>query len=494
MREMGTVNMKNQKNLEKAERTLAVTLAGLYLLSMLILGAYNFPSADDYSMSLQAHLAYESGGFFAAVGAALAKTVRFYLTWTGYYSSAFLTIAQPFIYGEKLYALGVFIVLGTVTVSVYYFTDRLINGFLKAGRGLGVCIGSLLLLLIVHGMPAGEARVEGFYWYSGAVNYTVMCGLSFLFLGLMISAVTRGGRSGRTAIVLATILGTVLGGANYLTGLCLAIVCALVIVAATAAKRTASIAIPAAVFELGFIASCLAPGNRVRGSESEGYGAVKSVLLSLYYTLNLAFDEWVRWDIICILLIAGVLFAVIARRTSFRYPKPFLVLVFCYGLSSATITPILFVSGAAAAGRIQAVFWIHFISLLLFAEGYLIGWITKHLMKAEAAETTSAAGKALAALTVILMFGSVLCLIPNPGYYTGTEALREITSKEARQYREEMKGRLELLHSEEVQITMAPLSVQPELLFFSEVSDDPGDWINQAMTEYYHKDSIRVSR
>ena len=34
-------------------------------------------------------------------------------------------------------------------------------------------------------------------------------------------------------------------------------------------------------------------------------------------------------------------------------------------------------------------------------------------------------------------------------------------------------------------------TVQPNLLYFEDVSEDPGDWINQKMSEYYGKSSIR---
>ena len=67
-------------------------------------------------------------------------------------------------------------------------------------------------------------------WYCSAANYVLMYSQGLIFLGLLISAV-QDEKKGKKLydLVMATIMGFFIGGANYMTSLSVAILCALLV-------------------------------------------------------------------------------------------------------------------------------------------------------------------------------------------------------------------------------------------------------------------------
>ncbi len=112
-------------------KNLCVILTFLYVLSiipMLVIGIYNWPSVDDFSMALQPHQTFvQTGNFFATVWSAFTKTIYIYNNWVGYFFSSFLTCLSPSIFGERWSALNAAIVIGMLTYGVMYFFDALFH-------------------------------------------------------------------------------------------------------------------------------------------------------------------------------------------------------------------------------------------------------------------------------------------------------------------------------------------------------------------------------
>ena len=112
-------------NIKLNTKRLSIVFIAAYVLSlipMLVLGFYDFPSADDFSMALQPHQYYvQTGNFFGTIWAAVVKTIEIYNNWVGYYFSSFLTCISPSIFGEKWYFLVPFIIIMMVTYGVWYF-------------------------------------------------------------------------------------------------------------------------------------------------------------------------------------------------------------------------------------------------------------------------------------------------------------------------------------------------------------------------------------
>lgn len=532
---------------------LLIVIYALSLIPVLIIGKYDYPSADDFSMGLGTRLVYEAtGSLLAVAGKILSETVRYYRTWIGYFTSCLFTTVSPATFGEAWYALTPAVILLTLHVGVAVFFYVLMEKALGMNRYARRCMTVLALFLMVQRMPEGSLRVEAFYWYSGAGNYTLTFSAGLLYLAFYVLSVCGVRRKNRSLfLVLACIMGFLAGGGNYLSALSFAVVSVLFAVYLVKMKirqgensRMGRLCVigsllPAAFYLCGFAVSCLSPGNRIRGGEAEGYGALKSILLSLYYTLSYPMNQWMNWAVLLILALAGVIFwmgfAEIefsganakaggaadsetgggaqavqrscgaaapekagngAQAVQLGFTAPFPAAVLAYGIVSCVVTPALYAQGNMDAGRIQSTFWLHAVLVLLLLEWYLVGGLYRRFSKEQNASAASClrngAGGFVRAILLFFIVFSLLAVKGNPDFYTGTSAVSELLDGSAAQYGRENEERLRILKNPREQDAVLPrYTVQPNLLYFEDVSEDPGDWINQKMSEYYGKNSIR---
>ena len=511
---------------------LLIVIYALSLIPVLVIGKYDYPSADDFSMGLGTRLVYEAtGSLLAVAGKILSETVRYYRTWIGYFTSCLFTTVSPATFGEAWYALTPAVILLALHVGVAVFFYALMEKALGMNRYVRRCMTVLALFLMVQRMPEGSLRVEAFYWYSGAGNYTLTFSAGLLYLAFYVLSVCGVRSKNRSLfLVLACIMGFLAGGGNYLSALSFAVVSVLFAVYLVKMKtrqgensRMGRLCVigsllPAAFYLCGFAVSCLSPGNRIRGGEAEGYGALKSILLSLYYTLSYPLNQWMNWAVLLILALAGVIFWMGFAEIEFSganakaggaaasekageavqlgFTAPFPAAVLAYGIVSCVVTPALYAQGNMDAGRIQSTFWLHAVLVLLLLEWYLVGGLYRRFSKEQNASAVSClqngAGGFVRAILLFFIVFSLLAVKGNPDFYTGTSAVSELLDGSAAQYGRENEERLRILKNPREQDVVLPrYTVQPNLLYFEDVSEDPDDWINQKMSEYYGKNSIR---
>lgn len=531
---------------------LLIVIYALSLIPVLVIGKYDYPSADDFSMGLGTRLVYEAtGSLFAVARKILSETVRYYRTWIGYFTSCLFTTVSPATFGEAWYALTPAVILLALHVGVAVFFYALMEKALGMNRYVRRCMTVFALFLMVQRMPEGSLRVEAFYWYSGAGNYTLTFSAGLLYLAFYVLSICGVRSKNRSLfLVLACIMGFLAGGGNYLSALSFAVVS--VLFAVYLVKRKIGRLLPAAFYLCGFAVSCLSPGNRIRGGEAEGYGALKSILLSLYYTLSYPLNQWMNWAVLLTLALAGVIFwmgfAEIefsganakadsaaasekaeetvrgaaapekagngAQAVQLGFTAPFPAAVLAYGIVSCVVTPALYAQGNMDAGRIQSTFWLHAVLVLLLLEWYLVGGLYRRFSKEQNASAVSClqnapavsclrnasaasclrngAGGFVRAILLFFIVFSLLAVKGNPDFYTGTSAVSELLDGSAAQYGRENEERLRILKNPREQDAVLPrYTVQPNLLYFEDVSEDPDDWINQKMSEYYGKNSIR---
>ncbi len=198
----------------------------LLLIPVLLIGRYDAPSADDFSMGLGTRLTYEATGSVQAVlGKVLSETARYYRTWIGYFTSCLFTTVSPATFGEKWYALTPVIILLALHAGVIVFLYALMEKALGMNRWVRRCMTVLMLFLMIQLMPEGSLRVEAFYWWSGAGNYTLTFAVGLLYLAFLLLAAYADRKKTRTLfLVLACVSGFFAGGGNYLSSLSWAIV------------------------------------------------------------------------------------------------------------------------------------------------------------------------------------------------------------------------------------------------------------------------------
>ena len=477
------------------------------VIPLFIIAFYNVPSADDFTMAFEVHEAYlKTGSFLSAVAEAVHMGIWYYLNWTGYFFSDTLTALAPHVFGEGLYFLGSFIVLIIITSGIIFFTKQLLTRVLKVEDDMAGCITSVTYFVLIQCIPASAARCESFYWYSGAINYMFMLGVALLWLGAMIKHVTNE-ENKRYHLIWMSMLGFLLGGANYMTALSLAILslCILFIsvyglytkdktVRFTALKDIClklgalkRVATPSLFMLLGFLVSVVAPGNSNRSSAS-AYNPVKAIMISIYYTLEYMLGEWLTFPVICLLVIIVILMWRAAGKATevYDFGHPALFSVFCILLAAANITPPVYVTGNIEAGRIQGIFYVQSMLLLVLMLGYICGWLRRKV------ETREKSFEGAFAFTVaVFVIGSLIFIKVNPDTYTCTAALKDVANGSAATYKQEFDDRLILLKDDSKKdISLDSFSVRPSLLFFSDITKDKKNWLNEGVAEYYHKNSV----
>lgn len=512
-------------------KRLSMVMTVVYIISvmpLLVLGHFNWLSADDMSMAYEAHEYLISGGSaFGFIWEVLRITVDEYMNWVGYFFSATFSSLCPGIFGEKLYFLVVYEIIGILTLGVCYFFNALFVHGLRGDKHLANVAAMLTLIVITQSMPAGMARVEAFYWHSGAINYMSMFGFGLFWVGLLIRAVYDNAGKRRGKLIWACIWGFFLGGANYMTALELAIISVLVLII-LGLNRTSFIRlenlsdeqkkscnllwIPTCLNLLGFVVSCLAPGNRVRGAQTQGFGAIKSIMIAIYDVLDICVNKYTRWEVIVALMILAAVFWKLAEGLEHRFEHPFIFALFALGMTASNIVPPLFATANIEAGRIQSIIYGEYVVMMVLITFYVTAWVRQNVAGIDAVgiektksgcenkEKFSIEGNNefsvrtsawIFALVFILLFGSVLCIKADPHYYSFSSACTDIVSGDAATYRAENLNRLQTLKDSSVSdAVLDEYSVKPQMLFFSDIEEDTGFWINTVVARYYHKNSV----
>lgn len=339
--------------------------------------------------------------------------------------------------------------------------------------------------------------MEAFYWYNGAVFYTGFFTLSLFYFGLMLLCI-RAEQPLRRRIYtgLLCVFAIVLGGGNYVTALVSVLITALILVG-LAAKRNGGWKYPVLPLILlvgAFLVSMMAPGNQIRQANLESLDAMTAIRQALI-TAAVSIGDYL--DVLHLLVLAflGIVLWRIAGNTKFAFPMPLLVGVVSYGLFAAQYCPPLYAMNNTGPGRMQNIIYDSFLLLMMLNLFYVMGWIRSHyriLMKQKHAEAPHGYP---AGLLAVLGAAVLLCCanVPRDTPITGTRALQALRSGAAEQYYQEFQQRSVLLEDDmQKNVVLYTYTQRPYVLFFSDASEDPEDWRNQAMQAFYGKDQIVV--
>ena len=101
------------------------------------------------------------------------------------------------------------------------------------------------------------------------------------------------------------------------------------------------------------------------------------------------------------------------------------------------------------------------------------------------------AGKRMSVVCLLLLM-AVWVLTADKNTYTSISALRSLAKGEAEIFYEEAMERYALYTDEDLEeVAVAPYSAKPHLFSFDDLSEDPGNWLNLAVSNYYHKSSVK---
>lgn len=196
----------------------------LLMIPILRVSFYTHPSADDYSYGINTANVIKNEGIMEVFKGTIKTLNEFYSTWQGTYSAIILFSLNPSVFGNNMYFLTTFIIIGLLFIAMYYFLKQIINKFLKCDKKIfWICLLALFLLFI-ETMPD---KCQGLFWWNGASFYMIFLALEFLEWGLLVKRYFLGEKT-KLNYVLLSILIAIIGGGNYVTALQQIIILALI--------------------------------------------------------------------------------------------------------------------------------------------------------------------------------------------------------------------------------------------------------------------------
>lgn len=474
----------------------------LSLIPLLLLGRYNVMCVDDYDYGRQVHDTWlATGSLWQSIQTAWWQNMEFYRDWQGTYVSCFLMALCPmnFDYGAA-YVVPILMV-GVLATSTYALGRHVLHRWLGLDKA-GSCFVMFSVLFMFYQVM--DAPFEGIYWYNGATHYVLMESIWFFCLTAISLSLWAQKRSTEAVwCAVAAILAVIVGGGNLVTGLQAEILMALLIVYAvlTNKKKIIATVIPFLAGSVGFLFNVLAPGN-TRRSELDtdvGYSAVMSILLSFYHAVVFI----IRWTPAFVIVIWLMLLPVLwrlAKGSKRKFDHPVWVTFGAFCVFAAMFTPTLYAVGMVGLARVDNIIQIVYYLCLIAVTAYWLGYFAHRKEAADgrmAGETFGSfleqtGGRLTMACAIITIV--MWTLTADKNTYTSISALRSLVNGDAQTFYAEAMERHELYIDESVaEVEIKPYSARPALFDFNDLTEDEGNWLNLAVTRYYHKTYVKIA-
>jgi len=481
---------------------LVIFLVGIGFL--LALTRYTIPFYDDYEYaSLAKYSMTSSTDVAGAIKGAAVETKTMWYAWQGTHSSIFLMSLMPAIWGEQFYWIGPAFLILILAASIFVLTGVVARDVLGADKWNTLslqCLTAGMVILYIH------AATQAFYWYNAGVHYIAMHSFLMLLMACLIHIQKEDCLPKQILLaVAATLLGELLGGANFVSALqCGIIIASLAVIGILKKRKQVLFFIPTVVaYAISFYFNVTAPGNKVREAHFwyVEHNAPKAVLQSFIEAIKWCKD-FSNWKTMLLLFLLIPVIWRIVRKTEYVFKWWIMVLLMgwtvCFIASSFTSS--LYATGEVVLARVINVIKINYHLLLVANEVYVLGFIFQTVKK-----NTKDADKNL--LTrwkggmvwplIILWVGAYFFFYTNEidpiGNYSVFGACYYLFNGEAKQFHDQYEERLEVLkNSEETDIVFEPYAVKPWFLINSDISSDAGEEPNAAIAKYYGKNSVRI--
>lgn len=480
-------------------KKVAVCAAVLFLLSvipLLLLGKYNVMCIDDYDYGRRVHDTWiATGSLWQSIRTAIEQTGGFFMDWQGTYLSCFLMAVCPMNFYYEIAFIVPVIMIGMFAISTFFFGRQVLVRWFGSDRTYASMLMFLLLFLFYQVM---EAPFEGIYWYNGSTHYILMQSLLFILLTLVSGIIwTEKKKNAVLWCVLAAIDAAAVGGGNLVTGLqaCILLTLLLIYTCVKQRKKIKYVAVPVVLFAAGFLCNILAPGNSMRASldTDVGYSPVAAIILSLYYAAVFI----VKWTNLLVVLVWLALLPVmwrIGKKSARHFSYPVWVTIGAFGVLAAMFTPTLYAVGMVGLSRVDNIIQMVYYLCLFLVTTYWFGWIAHHPAEENLGAFLESTGNVMTFSCILLML-LAWGLTPDKNTYTSISAMRSLFNGDAAVYYEEAMERHALYVDDTVEnVVVEPYSAKPALFSFTDLSEDGDNWLNQAVANYYHKESVKIRK
>lgn len=476
--------------MDKKKKILTIIVIIIFILTMiplLYIARYNHSSADDYSYGIFTNEAWqETGNVFNVIGAAAHNTAHFYETWQGTFTAIFIMSLQPAVFSEALYGVTTIILFTIFILATIFLSKVILKDYLKMDKYSFLIITFLLLIISIQFVPV---PVQAFYWYNGSIFYTFFYSLMLIQIGCILKLFKSESKKARTIYsIFIMILAILLGGSNFITALISNIILFGFTVYSFITKNN-NRKIILSTFILCMIAfgiSILAPGNSVRQAKiADRPGAIMSIIYSFKYAYQYFMEFLSIPNILFFTLVSPILYNC-AKRLNYSYKYPVVVTILSICLFSAQFTPPIYALNGAFAGRVLNIIYFSFFWIVLINMFYYLGWVSKQKKENK---------KIWLIVMVVILLTAVAITLPKirEKKPITIHAIESLSSGEARQYDKEARQRMEVYNNKEIEdAKFEYYTVRPYLLFFSDLTEDPENWINDAAMDFYKKRSVVI--
>lgn len=473
--------MFGKQNVQKISLLILYAIFFVGLLPFLILAFYNHPSADDYLWTVMV-LKTSLWQF---------QVYNFY-EWSGRYFSNLLVGLNPLVFHSFLgYQLASLFSILAFFIAVFLPVRELTKGIFSFSQQL---LGTLVFVVLF--LAYTPSVVELFYWFTGAYVYTSANILLLLFIYCLLKLMVAYTKDASVIYLKASmaILTVLMMWSNEIIIICLGgilflLTCLTLYHKHISAKFFMFLMVLAIASAL---ASLLAPGNAARAAAM--FPNKFNIGFTIQATLS-KFLDTLYWIKNVPLWLISLLFIPVAAKLSresslFRnhfYVHPMLSIALWLAILCLAYFPIHLATGQEGiAMRVRATNYLFFIGGWFFNIQVCIGFLIKKYKTLEKATFLQQPIPLYLTLSILLVFSyKFFSTNSNVG-----EAWKDLSGGNAKSYDNKMKERYRLLEDKN---TVVPyITAQPTTLFFVELDENPNDWKNKNVANYFSVDSVRV--
>ncbi len=479
---------------EKRARILAVLIMVCSLMPVLVIGIYDHPSADDYGYSLRLHelLNSQPVGIIDVLKCAWDTSMHYMQTWQGLYSSAFLLAMQPAVFGERYYAITVFVIVLSCMIGITALFYSICKNLIRSDAKGALFLSVLMLFYVIQGMPVPS---EGLYWFNGAVNYLFFWGILLLYAALLIRFMNKQNAYG--TLVIASVLGFILSGGNHITAFIGILFSLIMVVTAVMRKKGFLVAVPAVLEITGFIINITSPGTAIRAAQDGTKSSVIKTVIRCGYEALTANSKYMTFSLllICLISIPAVIRIVseAENKSIFTVKNLVIFVIFDFAVISAMYCVPYYAMGVFGEGRVEDTIYASYSLLFFLTVMFGSGVFAVNCKKFDITELSKNEKAALIYRIAMIAAVCYVALIGNAlkDYSTGMHALTELADGSARSYHQQNMDRLEKFNAEDSDtVVVDSFTEKPILLYFRDMSVDGTEWPNTTMEAYFGKKSI----
>lgn len=466
---------------------------------------YSHPCADDYTYGLMSHRAWlNTHSIVETIKQAFLQVKSSYYTWQGTHTSIFLMAMSPAVFeGNVSYGLSAWIMISMLLVSVYSILNTVFVKIFNAPKWMNFFVASITSFWMLESM---YSPVNGLFWFNGAVHYWFMHGCMLIMVSCILRYFFEKMHKNRTAmkvlyLAIASVMAYLCGGSNYSTALTTGCILGLCLILGIALCKCWLQIVPAFGYIISFAISVVAPGNSVRSGRFDGKGPVSAVLEGISLAL---YDElhWIDLQFFIILLMLIPILYLMARKTDFTKKRwlPILSILISFGLHATLNVPLFFAMGGGGLARQENICKLWY-QLMVVINCFLIICAVRPLLdgvieKIYSRVSSKPSLKSLIAISFyfIMMLSIVAHMKLSDKsifQYSSYIAYVELRNGEAGEFYSVYEQRMNILKSENGDVTLPEYTVKPYLLYLDDIDADPMDWKNTAYANWYGVSSVK---